>query len=121
MDGSLTRWKDPIPKDAPSPYEMKKVEQTVHSKARAALFGEDVDDVVDDATGENEKEPDVVLDDDDMVMDDDFVVDDLGGGLLDDEPELDKWSGGGVREMGKTLRPSKWIYCPGNLFSSQLV
>ena len=100
MEGSLTRWRDPIPKDAPSPYEVKKVEQTVHSRARAALFGEDTDDMVDDAAGDNDKEPDVVLDDD-MDMDDDFVVDDLGGGMLDDEPELDKWTGGGVREMGK--------------------
>ena len=103
MDGSLTRWKDPIPKDAPNPYEVKKVEQTVHSRARAALFGEDTDDMVDDAAGDSEKQPDVVLDDD-MDMDDDFVVDDLGGGLLDDEPGLDKWNSDGVREMGKVLK-----------------
>jgi len=102
MDGSLIRWKDPIPKDAPSPHEVKKVEQTVHSRARAALFGEDMDDMVDDAADHNTKQPGVVLDDD-AAMDDDFVVDDLGGGLLDDEPELDKWKGEGVREMGKRL------------------
>jgi hypothetical protein len=71
MDGSLTRWRDPIPKDAPSPYEVKKVEQTVHSRARAALFGEDLDDMVDDTAGDNEKEPDVILDDN-MDMDDDL-------------------------------------------------
>ena len=102
MDGSLTRWKDAIPKDAPSPHEVKKVEQTVHSRARAVLFGEDADDMVDDAAGDDTKQPDVVLDDD-MAMDDDFVIDDLGGGLLD-EPELDKWKGEGVREMGKVSR-----------------
>ena len=108
MDGSLTRWKDPIPKDAPSPHEVKKVEQTAHSKARAALFGEDMDDMVDDAAGDNGGEPDVVLDDD-MDMDDDFVVDDLGGGLLDDEPELDKWKSGGVKEMGEVSKPGNYI------------
>ena len=99
MDGSLTRWRDPIPKDAPSPYEVKKVEQTIHSRARAVLLGEDTDDMVDDPAGANEQEPDVVLDDD-MDLDDEFVVDDLGGGMLDDEPELDRWKSG-VREMGK--------------------
>lgn len=120
MDGSLTRWKDPIPKDAPSPHEVKKVEQTVHSRARAALFGEDTDDMADDATGDNEKEPDVVLDDD-MDMDDDFVVDDLGGGMLDDGPELDKWKGG-VREMGKVPQPGNQCLfrCSIGSFSSQL-
>jgi len=108
MDGSLTRWKDPIPKDDPSPYEAKKVEQTVHSRARAALFGEDTDDMVDDVAGDDEKQPDVVLDDD-MDMDDDFVVDDLGGGLLDDGPELGGWKGEGVREMGKVSKPDNEI------------
>lgn len=106
MDGSLTRWKDPIPKDAPNPYEVKKVEQTVHSRARAALFGEDTDGMVDDVGGGEEKEPDVVLDDD-MDMDDDFVVDDLGGGLLDDKPELDNWKGEGIREMGVSKPENK--------------
>ena len=105
MDGSLTRWKDPIPKDAPSPYEVKKVEQSVHSKARALLFGEATDDIVDDTAGDNEKKPDVDLDDD-MLMDDDFVIDDLGGGMLDDEPEADKWKGEGIREMGKAFPPA---------------
>ena len=118
MDGSLTRWKDPIPKDAPSPCEVKKVEQTVHSRARAALFGEDTDDLVGDATGDNEKEPDVVLDDD-MDMDDDFVVDDLGGGMLDDEP-VDKWTGEGVREMGEAPKSGSLTSCPARSFSSQL-
>jgi len=99
MDGSLTRWREPIPKDAPSPYEVKKAEQTIHSRARAALRGEDTDDMVDDAAGANENEPDVVLDDD-MDLDDEFVVDDLGGGMLDDEPKLGGWKSG-VREMGK--------------------
>ena len=108
MDGSLTRWKDPIPKDDPSPYEVKKVEQTVHSRARAALFGEDTDDMVDDAAGDDEKQPDVVLDDD-MDMDDDFVVDDLGGGLLDDGPEFGGWKGEGVREMGKVSKSDNEI------------
>ena len=55
MDGSLTRWRDPIPKDAPNPYEVKKAEQTIHSRARAALLGEDTEDMVDDASGINEK------------------------------------------------------------------
>jgi len=109
MDGSLTRWRDPIPKDAPSSYEVKKVEQTVHSRARAALFGEDADDMVDDAAGDDEKQPDIVLDDD-MDMDDEFVVDDLGGGLLDDGPDLDKWKGEGVREMGKVSEPENKIF-----------
>ena len=103
MDGSLTRWRDPIPKDAPSPYEVKKVEQTVNSRAKAMLFGEDVEDMVGDATGGDEDQPDVVLDDD-MDMDDDFVVDDLGGALLDDKPELDRYDGEGVREMGKVSK-----------------
>jgi len=113
MDGSLTRWRDPIPKDAPSPCEVKKVEQTVHSRARAVMFGEDTDDVVDDTADDNERKPDVVLDDD-MDMDDEFVVDDLGGGLLDDEPELDKWKG--VREMGKASIPRNEVF-----LSSQLI
>ena len=104
MDGSLTRWKDPIPKDAPSPYEVKKAEQTAHSRARAVLFGDDTDDMVDDAAGDDNKQPDVVLDDY-MDMDDDFVVDDLEGGMLDDGPKVDKWAGGGVREMGKVSKP----------------
>ena len=103
MDGSLTRWKDPIPKDAPSPHEVKKVEETVHSRARAALLRGVTDDMADDGAGENEKEPDVLLDDD-MLMDDDFVVDDLGGGMLDDDPEMDKWKGDGIREMGKLFK-----------------
>jgi chromosome transmission fidelity protein 4 len=115
MDGSLTRWRDPIPKDAPSPYEVKKVEQTVRSRARAVLFGEvteATEDMVDDAAGDNEKELDVDLDDD-MDMDDDFVVDDLGGGMLDDEPELDRWKGEGVREMGKASgKPGTLSSCP---------
>ena len=102
MDGSLTRWRDPIPQDAPSPHEVKKVEPTVHSRARAMLFGED--NVVDDTAGDNEKVSGVDLDlDDDMQLDDDFVIDDLGGGMLD-EPELDKWKGEGIREMGEVLR-----------------
>lgn len=100
MDGSLVRWRDPVPKDAPSPYEVKKVEQTVRSRARAVIFGEATDDVVDDVAGDDEKGPDVDLDDG-MQMDDDFVIDDLGGGMLDDEPELGKWTGEGIREMGK--------------------
>lgn len=101
MDGSLTRWRDPVPKDAPSPHEVKKVEQTIRSRARAVLFGEATDDIVDDAAGDNEKQQDVDMDDD-LQMDDDFVIDDLGGGLLDDEPELDRWKGDeGIREMGK--------------------
>ena len=64
------------------------------------MFGETTDKIVDDAAGDNEKEPDVDLDDD-MQMDDDFVIDDLGGGMLDDEPDLDKWKGDGIREMGE--------------------
>ena len=35
-----------------------------------------------------------------MDLDDEFVIDDLGGGMLDDEPELGGWKSG-VREMGK--------------------
>lgn len=100
MEGMLTRWRDPIPKDAPSPYEVKQVEQTVRSRARAMMFGEVTEDMVDDVAGDNEKEPDVDLDDD-MQMDDDFVIDDLGGGALEDEPELDKWKSDGIREMGE--------------------
>ena len=123
MDGSLTRWKDPIPKDAPNPHEVKKVEQTAHSRARAVLFGEDTDDMVDDAAGDDEKQPDVVLDDD-MDMDDDFVVDDLGGGLLDNEPELDRWKGEGVREMGKVTKSeneilSLLIFCTVSVTKAQ--
>ena len=113
MDGSLTRWRDPIPKDAPSPYEVKKAEQTIHSRARAALLGEDTDDMVDDAAGVDDNEPDVVLDDD-MDLDDEFVVDDLGGGMLDDEPDLGGWKSG-VREMGKAEKPENQ-----KLFSSWL-
>ena len=88
MDEPLTRWKDPVLKDAPSPHEMKKLEQTAHSRARAALLGEATDDMVDDDVGDGEKATGVLLDDD-MFMNDDFVVDDLGGGMLDDDPELD--------------------------------
>ena len=118
MDGSLTRWKDPIPKDAPSPHEAKKVEQTSRSRVRAMLLGEATDDMVDDVAGENEKEPDVDLDDD-MLMDDDFVVDDLGGGMLDDEPELDKWKGEGVREMGKASQLAHRATREANVLSSE--
>lgn len=98
--GSLIRRKDPISKDTPSPRKAKKVEQTVHARAGAALFGDNADDIVDDVAGDNDNEPDVVLGDN-MDIDDDFVVDDLGGGMLDDGPALDKWNGEGIREMGE--------------------
>ena len=120
MDGSLTRWRDPIPKDAPSPYEAKKVEQTVRSRARAVVFGEATEDMVDDAEGDNEKEPDIDLDDD-MQLDDDFVIDDLGGGMLDDGPELEKWGDEGIREMGKASGMGYWNLLQATLFSPQLV
>lgn len=105
--------------DAPSPYEVKKVEQTVRSRARAVLFGEATDGMAEDAGGINGKEPDVDLDDD-MRMDDDFVIDDLGGGMLD-EPELEKWGGDGIREMGKASDPRHRALSQVTTFSSQLV
>jgi hypothetical protein len=118
MEGSLTRWRDPIPKDAPSPYEAKKAEQTIRSRARAVLFGEATEEMVDDAAGDNEKQPDIDLDDD-MLIDDDFVIDDLGGGMLDDEPGLEKWKDEGIREMGKVLALGHWTLSQATSFSPQ--
>ena len=54
VGGSLTRWKDPILKDAPSPHGVKKAEETVHSRTRAVLLG-GVTDMADDGAGDDEK------------------------------------------------------------------
>ena len=82
LDGTVSRWTDPIPSEFPGPSDRIK-EPKQRNPATSTVDNIGIDDLAHD-----------------NFDDDDWIIDDMNGGLKDDRPIF---GDRGTREMGKIL------------------
>ena len=103
LEGTFTRWPDPIPASAPDPVKPSAAASVAGVQKKRGktptLFDEDADREVANAGEDVDVDVDAELA---AALDDDnWIMDDLGVGM-DDDAEEKRWSAkDGVKEMGE--------------------